>query len=370
MSKALSEYTLGRDNNFNLIRFIAAALVLYSHSFPLTQGTGPGLAEPLAKLVNMTFSTIAVDIFFITSGFLICGSLCKDSNIKAFFWSRVLRIYPALIVAVLFSVFCVGLYFTSLPSAEFIRDQQTLKYLYKNITLLSGTVSSLPGVFTDNPYPNAVNGSLWTLPYEVKMYISLTLITGLITLIQRKVSVAGFTAHCFTFIAIISLAAHLVNHFYPFTSVNTLRFFSTFFIGAAIYQNRDKIILSSTSYWLATLALIASTITPSSFYITYYLTLPYLVFFLAYVPSGKVRGFNKFGDYSYGMYIYAFPVQQAIAASIAKLSVISMLASSFVITLAMAYLSWQLIEKNCLKLKSKITKKPAHTARSAVLISE
>jgi peptidoglycan/LPS O-acetylase OafA/YrhL len=367
MSKRLSAYTLGRDNNFNLIRFIAAVLVLYSHSFPLALGIGPGLKEPMAELLGITLSTIAVDMFFITSGFLICASLYRDKNLKSFFWARVLRIYPALFVAALFSVFCVGLYFTSLSSSEFLSDKQTVKFLYKNMTLLTGTVSSLPGVFTENPYPGVVNGSLWTLTYEVKMYIALTLIAGLLGFIEKKVRAKNFTTYAFTILAGLSLTGHIINHFHQFTSLNTLRFFATFFVGAAIYLNREKIIMSTKLHWILILTLLCATITTSSFYIAYYLTLPYLVFYLAYVPSGKIRSFNKLGDYSYGIYIYAFPVQQTVAATFKGISVFPMLFISFFITLGFAVLSWQLIEKNCLKLKPKTAEMTAPT-RTAIAL--
>lgn len=107
----ISNYTNTRDNNYNLIRFLAAVLVLFTHSFALTYGSGN--AEPLRYSLGITWGTIAVDVFFVTSGFLIAGSFFKRGNLIAFGWARILRIYPALFVALLFCVFVVGLAFTS-----------------------------------------------------------------------------------------------------------------------------------------------------------------------------------------------------------------------------------------------------------------
>jgi peptidoglycan/LPS O-acetylase OafA/YrhL len=98
MNNRLENFLGTRDNNFNLIRIFAAALVLYSHSFDLF-----GLTEPLGNLLGHTFGSVAVDVFFITSGLLIARSLYTRNNLPAFVKARVLRIYPALIVAVLFT---------------------------------------------------------------------------------------------------------------------------------------------------------------------------------------------------------------------------------------------------------------------------
>ena len=171
MSGYLASFVSGRDNNFNLIRFVAATLVLFSHSFALSIGSSD--AEPLRASIGMTWGDIAVDIFFITSGFLIANSFLTRSNVLVFLWSRALRIFPALIIAVLFCVFVIGIAFTSLEPKEYLAHDQTQRYLIKNIMLVGGIEYSLPGVFSENPFSHAVNGSLWTMPYEVKMYMLL-----------------------------------------------------------------------------------------------------------------------------------------------------------------------------------------------------
>ena len=108
----LSQYTTSRDNNFNLIRFIAASAVLYYHCFPLT--IGPVYSEPIGRFIWIGPGDLAVHIFFVSSGFLVTSSLVKRNNIIAYFWARFIRIYPALFVVVGFCVFVIGLSYTSL----------------------------------------------------------------------------------------------------------------------------------------------------------------------------------------------------------------------------------------------------------------
>ena len=166
--KLLSEYTVGRNNNFNLIRFAAAFMVLFSHSFVLIFGREG--YEPLKSIIGFSLGDIAVDIFFIISGFLVTASLLLRNNLIAFAWNRFLRIYPALIIAVLFSVFIVGGLFTTLSTIDYLSDSETYKFLIKNTTLVFGSHIYLFHVFENAPYKNALNAPLWTLPWEVRMY--------------------------------------------------------------------------------------------------------------------------------------------------------------------------------------------------------
>ena len=350
MSTALSSYLQGRDNNFNLIRFIAASLVLVSHCYPLTLGTGD--TEPLKQLLGMTWGDLAVDIFFVTSGFLVANSLFQRNHLLAFTWARVLRIYPALIVAVLFSVLVVGLIFTTLTPADYLSHPQTHEYVLKNITLFSGVEYELPGVFANLPYKNAVNGSLWTLPYEVKMYFYLALIGSFLIYLCKRTG-TNVLKTAFLGIALAALVTNIVNHFYPFLSASYTRLFAVFFMGTAFFIYRDSIVLSK-KYFLPCLGILfLSAFDKDVFFIAYNILLPYLVFYLAYVPAGIIRHFNKAGDYSYGIYIYAFPVQQSVAAIIPGVSIPGMMVIAFIITFMLSFLSWHLIEKQAMKMKGR-----------------
>ena len=352
MGNLLSEYAVGRDNNFNIIRFIAASLVLYSHSFPLTSGFGN--AEPLKNAVGMTWGCLAVDVFFITSGFLITGSYFSRNNLISFVWARVLRIYPALIVNMIFCVYIVGLYFTEIIKFDYIRDFQTINFFLRNSFLFFGVKLKLPGVFHDIPLEYVVNGSIWTLPYEVKMYAILAAFLFFYSISKKsliKINLKTISL-CVVFLCLV---VFFFNHFHPLLSKNSLKFvrlFLVFFTGSLFYIFRDKIRLSTKWFFIALFVVLASAKNNDLFFVFYYLFLPYIVFYLAYVPAGKIRNFNKIGDYSYGIYIYAFPVQQSMASIRPGITVSEMILYSSVITFTLSFLSWHLIEKRCLRMKT------------------
>jgi len=350
VARSLSAYTQSRDNNFNLIRFLAATLVLYSHSFPLSGGRGT--LDPFYAFLGLGAAEIAVDVFFVTSGFLVAGSLFNRGNIIAFIWARVLRIYPALIVAVLFCVFVVGLYFTTEGIGDYLSDPKTFKFLKRNATLFWGIKYELPGVFGGVPFEGAVNGSLWTLPYEVKMYTYLAVIAGVVVFVQRRLN-WPLLRGVFLLLAIAAAGANIANHFWPFASRHFLHLFSMFFFGAAYYVYRDSVRLSWRLFLVIVAVLVLAAQNRQGLFVAYALLLPYTVFFLAYVPGGAVRAFNRVGDYSYGMYIYAFPIQQSIVALTPGISAYELAAKAFFATLVLAVLSWHLLEAPCLGMKGR-----------------
>ena len=346
----LTQLAKGRDNNFNLIRFIAASLVLISHSYPIAMGNG--FPEPLSNSLGTSWGSIAVDIFFIASGFFIAASFSLKSSFKSFLMARILRIYPALIITTLLTVFVLGPIFSSLALVEYFTQGQTYQYLVKNITLITGVEYYLPGVFTDNPYKQAVNGSLWTLPYEIKMYFLLVIFCSLFTYLKTKLNIPwALDKTLFISLTVIALILHLTNHSCNFYDGQSLKLFTMFFMGSSFYFLQDKIQVNSKTGILLISILAISTIDKDAFFFAYSLSLAYIVFYLAYIPAGRIREFNRFGDYSYGIYIYAFPVQQMVAACIPGISIFGMISLSFIGTFLMAYLSWKLIEERALKLK-------------------
>lgn len=154
------------ENAFDFVRFAAAFSVLFSHSFPLC-----GIREPLL-VFGLPLANIAVYVFFVISGFLVYQSWARDPSLGRFAARRGLRLLPALVVAVCVTVFVIGPLMTTLPLVQYFRGADTWTYLLSNASLVVGRYT-LPGVFESNPYPAAVNGSLWTLRYEALMYIIL-----------------------------------------------------------------------------------------------------------------------------------------------------------------------------------------------------
>jgi len=351
MATSLSTYTSNRNNNFNLIRFLAASLVIYSHSFAIALGSGD--TEPLKTLVGFTFGTFAVDVFFVSSGFLITSSYLARNNLVAFAWARALRIYPALIVAMLICVFGVGLAFTELESLAYLTDKHTYWYLLRNITLITGVEHHLPGVFEQQPFPKAVNGSIWTLPYEIKMYILVAVALLVTSALNSRVKWLTFKSSLLV-LAVLSTALTFYDHFVGIGAAknNFVHLFAMFFIGASYFVWKDKVMLSSKLAGIASIVLAVSAFNKELFIVSYFITVPYLVLFLAYVPKGAILKFNNFGDYSYGIYIYAFPVQQMLVYFFPEIGVPIMTIATFLVVLGLASLSWHLVEKPTLKMKN------------------
>lgn len=346
----LASCAVGRDNNFNLVRIVAASSVLVSHSYALTLGSGD--LEPMRRSLGMTPGTMAVDVFFIASGFLVTASLLTRQSVVEFAWARLLRIFPGLLVMLALTVFGMGLLVTDLPARDYVVDAGTWHYLYRCGTLVRGVAYNLPGVFEHNPYKGTVNGSLWTMPIEIRMYVLLALFwvgASVFKSAHRRV---------FQWALIVSAMGSLVvlqaMHGWLHKDHPLVHLFYMFFMGAAFYVLRHRIRLSAALFWPMLTALLGSVfLGAQAFFVVYSLTLAYLLFYVAYIPAGVVRGYNRFGDYSYGIYIYAFPLQQLVVAWIPGASVAQVLALSALLTAVMAFLSWHLVENRALNLKAR-----------------
>jgi peptidoglycan/LPS O-acetylase OafA/YrhL len=248
------------------------------------------------------------------------------------------------------TVFCLGALFTSLPIPTYLSLSETYIYLAKCATLFMGVAYNLPGVFESNPYRGAVNGSLWTMPYEVRMYAILAIVWFTLR-IMPKLRLFEFKV----IVVIFSLVAGVyvfVGHFYFHSESQFAKLFFMFFLGATFYILKKHIELSRWLFWLLVIGLTIATNNKHAFFVVYVIAIAYILFYLAYVPSGLIRKYNKLGDYSYGIYIYAFPVQQSVAALIPGVSVTQMIMISAAFTILLATLSWHILERRSLKLKA------------------
>jgi len=350
-SPVLGDLTESHDNNFNLIRMIAAIAVLVAHSFTLV--TGDARNEPFSWVFGKSIGSMAVDFFFVASGLLITGSLLRRPSIREYALSRILRIFPALILANLLCVVVLGPLVTSEHLLSYFSNGHTFKFFVLNNTLLVGLQYQLPGVFGENPYPFAVNGSLWTLPHELRMYILIALsyvLSGLIAGEKKE----KFLSIIVPSAAIIGLAIHFLSEFALIDYFHGKKWpwlLFLFFSGASLFLHRNKIKLSTRAFTTLFFLLCVSAFNSTAFGFFYSFVVPYMVIYLAYIPGGLVRKYNYLGDYSYGVYIYAFPVQQSIVFFFPDSRVGDLILSSLLATLTLSVLSWTFVEKPSLGFK-------------------
>jgi peptidoglycan/LPS O-acetylase OafA/YrhL len=338
-----------RDNNFDLLRLGAAIAVLASHCYPLTASG----EDPLQRWTGHTAGELGVTIFFAISGYLVTLSWLADPKPQRFGARRGLRLLPALTVVAFLIAFALGPAVTTLGLGTYLADPGP--YLYAVRTSLLVTVAgTLPGVFTDNPFPNAVNGSLWTLPVEALAYV-MVLGAGLLGLLRRSRTAL--------LLAGAALCAFLASAWSPVDLTGivpagaadagvpaALRLAAVFVGGMVFALHRDKLRLSfrvlATAFavwWL----LRGTELEP----FVAALTMPYAVLTLAFRRRVRVPLYERGGDASYGIYIYAFPVQQTIAHLIPDISPGAMLALALPVTLVLGRASWRLVEEPALRRK-------------------
>jgi peptidoglycan/LPS O-acetylase OafA/YrhL len=337
-----------RLNNFDSLRLLGAFLVLIGHSYALT-----GRFDT-PELWTDPISVVGLRIFFSISGFLIAVSWSSDPNLLRYLSKRCLRIFPALIVAVLLTVFFLGPIVTSLTVGDYFSSPVTWSYL-SNILLRP--VDVLPGVFITTPFGGNVNVSLWSLPAEFACY----LMVPLVGLLPSRVRAAAFLA-----LGVGSglLAGALVAGppivFWGTNLSQAASVWVFFLIGAAIGQAKDVVPLRLD--FAAFLFIGASVVAAVEPIVANYLSwfvLPYCVLAIGNASTPVLRRAGRFGDLSYGIYLYAFPVQQSVVLFLPELNQATSVCLVSVICIALAFTSWHLVEKQALKLKPRSKRTPS-----------
>jgi peptidoglycan/LPS O-acetylase OafA/YrhL len=340
-----------RRNNFDVLRLLAASFVLFSHSYALV-----GHPEPFADVSGWTFGEIGVVMFFAMSGFLIAKSWNEQPNLAPFSAKRGLRLLPALILAVSVTVFVVGPIFTVLPLSSYFSDPTTWLYLVRCAFLIT-FFGTLPGVFETNPYPDAVNGSLWTLPVEACCY-ALAAALGSLGLLRRSGILLAFSVLlvlCVTPLSPISIAPAGGTTGGNLSLVILLG--ATFVLGNLAYSLRSRLHLSWT---IAAVLMVLWIVTWGGGWsrATGVLAIAFSVLVLAFRTPAWLRRLTAPGDVSYGIYVYAFPVQQSVAAIWGAIDPLVMMAIAFPVTYVLAFLSWRLVERPALALKRFVAPRP------------
>jgi peptidoglycan/LPS O-acetylase OafA/YrhL len=343
----LGEVSRGRNNNLNLLRLLAAVGVVYGHAF----GTGSHTAEePFFRTFGV--GDISVDVFFLISGFLVTKSFL-GKNLLQFAWARAMRIYPALWASTIFLVVVCGLFFSPLPATAFWSRHSTLTYVSRNLAMLPiwGGQITLPYAF--NSSETEFNTPLWTLPYELQMYLLLALI-GIAGWL-RSPAIAGA-------LAIGGAGLYLMDAAFGVhvTSLDRWRFLYFFFTGSVAYLARDQLLmrgsifLASAGTVVLALALTSSTLLRQA---ALALALPYMVLWLSFMPAGFIRRYNRAGDYSYGVYILAAPIQVLLSLRLPEASPLARFALALAAVAPLAMLSWHCLERRALDVPRSV---PSH----------
>ncbi len=351
---ALGNFTDGRRNNLDALRLFAALLVLFSHSFLIT---GSGFLEP--PFYQSNYGALGVNIFFFISGFLITQSYLRKDSILRYLWARFLRIFPALIVVVLATVFIIGPLVTTLSEKEFFTDDQTYSYL--SMMTLYAEKQYLPGVFTGNPFDTRINAPLWTLKYEFTFYAAIILL-GISGALKKRESILGLFLIC---LVLNFWGIGESTYLYHFNLFQVIRFFMYFSAGMAAYLYRDIIPLSGKLCLLIPISLVISAFTIGMNDTLFIFLTGYLILYLGYSPEIKLNWLTKYGDFSYGIYIWAWPVQQTVFYFFGyQMSgwLNLLIAGSGAVLLGAV--SWHLLEKRMLQLKTVSFKK--HFLRQSI----
>jgi peptidoglycan/LPS O-acetylase OafA/YrhL len=346
----LSEYARSRDNNFALLRLTAALTVVLAHSRPML-GLGPAEQDFLLDHLGRAFGPIALDWLFVTSGFLVTASLFQRGDLNHFLWARALRLYPALWLCLPLTVLVLAPLLSTMPAKDYYASKETWTYFWRGATLFNGIRYTLPGVFENNPLKGAFNGSLWTLPVELRMY-ALCAVAWLAFSWRPALRVPALKI--VAPIVALFLYVPIVRRFSQGIEINNVDVaVFMFFMGATLYFWRDKASLSWASFVALPLLVSGAALIDRDLAFAVYLlcSAPFLLH-LAYLPRGKIRKVNDWGDYSYGIYIYAFPVQQTLALLFPNMPLAAMVLASGGISFAIAWCSWRLVEKRAMEMKT------------------
>jgi peptidoglycan/LPS O-acetylase OafA/YrhL len=338
------------------IRLLAAIAVLHSHSFAIVSGLRD--SQPIVPIIGVTVGTFAVHIFFAISGYLICGSALKG-NFLEFLIARCLRIYPALLLLICATSFVIGPLTSAIDLSNYFADPVTWKYFGKNASMIFGARFDLPGVFILNPLTSMVNGSLWTLPYELRLYF----IFSILCLLTGRLSIRGINNLFGALILLILILSYTLTSLFPHGS--RLRNFAEFvphdllfifLLGSLTKVFSKKITLRPIYFFIILLGLSALHLyTQSAVLIFYYACLPYLLVSIAFFFSRFAKSVPN--DYSYSTYLWAFPIQQIVVFLMPKISVIELSIVSVFIVALLAHFTWIYVENPMMRLSKRLQNK-------------
>jgi len=325
------------------MRMLAALMVLVSHQYLLA-------GRPELRVLGLySLGDVGVAMFFGISGYLVTTSWMHDPHLLRFFARRFLRIYPALLVIVLLLALGVGPLFAPMPLSDYFFNPRFGTF-FQNLILRAHT--DLPVQIGNGPFSHIVNGSLWTIPLEVRCYVLLSLI-GMLGLLRWRL---GLPALMLAFAAYhlgwLGPGAFLIRADEGGRSLQ-LEFIACFFLGACVARFPGLLRAPRVWIWLVMLlGLGGGAWAWGQPALAIWLVVPLTTLAVGNACWPLLSGVGRWGDFSYGVYLYAFPVQQIVLADTpAALPFALQLVLAVALTLLCSAVSWHTVEKRALRRK-------------------
>lgn len=341
-----------KTNNFDIARFVLASLVVFSHSYLLLSGHMQD--EPLLQITNgqINFGTFSVYFFFLISGFLILQSWYSSRGTLDYLVKRCLRILPAFIVVSLLCLLLFGPLGLGTPSLSYkgfvcYWSKANFTEFLTNIFFLQRPV--VPSTFKAVPYPGAINDPIWTIRYEFVCYF-IVAILGLAKLYKRKLFPLALFAVVYCFLSVHELVSEpflprignkpMEICFAHFLAGNLFFYYRNFIPRSALLAVFCLVILLISTFWFQTLIL----------------AMPifggYILFYFIFSTKFCFGNFAKHGDFSYGVYLYSWPIQQLVVLYFFDfLNLPFYFLLCLLLSVLAAYISFHYVEKPALKFK-------------------
>lgn len=344
---------------FDSLRVFLAFSVVLNHSFLIVEGN----YDTVERYGLWTFFSPAIPMFFALSGFLVARSAMR-LTLKHFVFNRIVRIIPPLTGAILFSTLVIGVLFTTMPLGDYFLQRRFFTYF---TNLVGFTHYQLPGVFLDNPFADQVNGSLWTIAYDMGCYaiMACMMVLGILKSPRRMVLwLCGFVGIYYglywyltplpSFVSL--LPTEVFNYLNSFLSPRGNHFYFYFLAGALFYILRDRIayrgifavaaLVLMSLHWSGLLHL--GMLTP----LILAAPVAYFTIYVGLLTLPKLPLYSR-GDYSYGIYLYAYPLQQALVAIYPHWHIALHFLCSIIIATLFAIASWHFVEKPTLSWRKR-----------------
>lgn len=324
-------------NNFDALRLIAALSVVFSHSFLIAEGTQQREWFVILTGNQCVLGLVGVFVFFVISGYLVTESFCRHPSPGRFALRRTLRIGPGLWVNIALCAFVLGPIVTTLPLSEYFRAAGLREFLWHAATLARGELTLPDVLFSNNGMGHHLNGSLWTLRYEVMMYV---MVLGLGVLRLLRLST------CLVLVVLGMAGVYFENALRPYEPLSGWLWLLGFFAaGMALHFLRDRIAFNGKGALLALAALVVFT-AMGRLIMLFPLAGAYLALWFARRYDPWLDYSRWCGDLSYGIYIYAWPAEEFVVwLSGGRAAWWQVFFGSLAIILPLAFLSWHLVEK-------------------------